>query len=301
MSGENIAKGEASFDNILNNAPPRETTTTTRTMTTTTTPPTGDVLPVVLLPGAIDSDETSRENGDGNFSSSNDGRRPRLSSFGSRGFAIPDELIVNEERDDIDVNLESTQKVSHSRRGSLVRPTTPPNPPPSSVADPPPPRKKKLTKVGSQKRRALLDELRSEGRSGSSRSISPNPSSSPSPKNSPLASSNKRKMLAESNVQNAMIQISQMSSFFRRSSRSSVDNSDDSQGHTLDSGLTSPLDSLLLKKSSIKNLTEEEALKVMKDEVRVCEERSDELKRREYWISMYMPDTSKCNVAATKF
>ena len=36
-------------------------------------------------------------------------------------------------------------------------------------------------------------------------------------------------------------------------------------------------------------------------EVRVCEERSDELKRREYWISMYMPDTSKCNVAATKF
>ena len=33
----------------------------------------------------------------------------------------------------------------------------------------------------------------------------------------------------------------------------------------------------------------------------MCEERSDELKRREYWISMYMPDTSKCNVAATKF
>ena len=32
-----------------------------------------------------------------------------------------------------------------------------------------------------------------------------------------------------------------------------------------------------------------------------CEERSDEPKRREYWISMYMPDTSKCNVAATKF
>ena len=38
-----------------------------------------------------------------------------------------------------------------------------------------------------------------------------------------------------------------------------------------------------------------------RSEVRVCEERSDELKRREYWISMYMPDTSKCNVAATKF
>jgi len=33
----------------------------------------------------------------------------------------------------------------------------------------------------------------------------------------------------------------------------------------------------------------------------MCEERSDELNRREYWISMYMPDTSKCNVAATKF
>ena len=37
------------------------------------------------------------------------------------------------------------------------------------------------------------------------------------------------------------------------------------------------------------------------DQVRVCEERSNELKRREYWISMYIPDTSKCNVAATKF
>ena len=35
--------------------------------------------------------------------------------------------------------------------------------------------------------------------------------------------------------------------------------------------------------------------------MRVCEERSDELKRRVYWISTYMPDISKCNVAAAKF
>ena len=33
----------------------------------------------------------------------------------------------------------------------------------------------------------------------------------------------------------------------------------------------------------------------------MCEERSDELKRRVYWILTYIPDTSKCNVAATKF
>jgi len=68
---------------------PTTTTTTPPPPTTTPPPPTGDVLPVVLLPGAIDSDENSRENGDGNFSSSNDGRRPRLSSLGSRDFAIP--------------------------------------------------------------------------------------------------------------------------------------------------------------------------------------------------------------------
>ena len=36
------------------------------------------------------------------------------------------------------------------------------------------------------------------------------------------------------------------------------------------------------------------------EEVRVCEERGDELERRVYWISTYMPDTSECNVAAAK-
>ena len=35
--------------------------------------------------------------------------------------------------------------------------------------------------------------------------------------------------------------------------------------------------------------------------VRVCEEQSDELKRRVYWILTYMLDTSICNGAAAKF
>ena len=36
-------------------------------------------------------------------------------------------------------------------------------------------------------------------------------------------------------------------------------------------------------------------------QVRVCEEQSDELKRRVYWILTYMLDTSICNGAAAKF
>ena len=37
------------------------------------------------------------------------------------------------------------------------------------------------------------------------------------------------------------------------------------------------------------------------EKVRGCEERSDELKWRVYWISTYTTDTSICNVAAAKF
>ena len=35
--------------------------------------------------------------------------------------------------------------------------------------------------------------------------------------------------------------------------------------------------------------------------MRVCEKRSDELKRRVYWIFKYMLDTSICNGGAAKF
>ena len=136
----------------------------------------------MAIPGAVNdtsnADGNADDNKDSNDNNADDdgdiSRRGRMSSFGSQRFVVPDKLLVDHERDDIDMNMSQRPRrgtLTQSRRGSLV------NIDPSEVPAKTPNYKlsldeqeestgvkRKLTKAGSQRmKEALAAEQESSG------------------------------------------------------------------------------------------------------------------------------------------